>query len=173
MAAKQNLINFLSSRQVQKTLDLEYTHTGCAGDFKGTYYVQQEHFETFLDLYSAALKKKIHLSLTEKHRDTLPIFIDFDFKQESAKRIYTADHIKAIYTAITQEASHYVDFDEDALTGYVLEKPAPRADKKHPYKDGFQLHFPDIVTVPTVQHIIRKNLLASDTLSEIFVDVKF
>jgi P4 family phage/plasmid primase-like protien len=55
----------------------------------------------------------------------------------------------------------------------VLEKPAPRADKKHPFKDGFHLHFPDIVTVPTVQHIIRKNLLESDTLSEIFADVKF
>jgi hypothetical protein len=173
MAAKQNLINFLNSRRVQKTPDSEYTHTGWAGDFKGTYYVQQEHSETFMDLYNAALKKKIQLLLTEKDRDTSPIFIDFDFKQESAKLIYTAEHIKAIYTAVTQDALHYVDFDEDALTCYVLEKPAPRADKKHPYKDGFHLQFPDIVTVPTVQHIIRKNLLASDTLSEIFADVKF
>jgi hypothetical protein len=173
MAAKQNLINFLNSRRVQKTPDSEFTHTGCAGDFKGTYYVKQEHSKTFLDLYNAALKKKIQRSLTKKHRDTSPIFIDFDFKQESTKRIYTAKHIKAIYTAVTQEASHYVDFDKDALTYYMLEKPTPRADKKTPYKDGFHLHFLDIVTVPTVQHIIRKNLLASDTLSKIFADVKF
>jgi P4 family phage/plasmid primase-like protien len=173
MAAKQNLLNFLNSRRVQKTTDSVYTHTGCAGDFKGTYYVKQEDSETFMELYNAALKKKIHLTLTEKHRDTSPIFIDFDFKQESAKRIYTAEHIKAIYTAVTREASHYVDFDEDSLTCYVLEKPAPRADKKHPFKDGFHLHFPNIVTVPTVQKIIRKNLLESGTLSEIFADVNF
>ncbi|GAQ92384.1 hypothetical protein KFL_010010020 [Klebsormidium nitens] len=140
---------------------------------EGTYYVNEEQSESFMDLYNAALTKKIHLTLTEKHRATSPIFIDFDFKQESAKRVYTTDHIKAIYTAVTQEASHYVNFDEDALTCYALEKPAPRADKKHPFKDGFHLHFPDIVTVSTVQHIIRKNLLESSTLSEIFADVKF
>ncbi|GAQ90351.1 hypothetical protein KFL_006310010, partial [Klebsormidium nitens] len=124
-------------------------------------------------LYNAALKKKVHLSLTEQHLGQSPIFIDFDLKQDSATRIYTTDHIKALYDAVTKEASNYVKFDEGALVCYVLEKPAPRKDKNHPYKDGFHLHFPDLVTCPAVQHIIRTNLLKSGTISDIFADVTF
>ncbi|GAQ92771.1 hypothetical protein KFL_011300020 [Klebsormidium nitens] len=151
----------------------EYSHTGCAGDFKGKYYIKTEHYDEFMALYNAALKKKIHLSLTEKHKDQSPIFIDFDFKQDSSDRIYTAAHIKGLYDAVIKEASNYVWFDEDALECFVLEKAAPRPDKNHPYKDGFHLHFPDLVTCHCVQHMIRTRLLESGTISGIFADVKF
>jgi hypothetical protein len=173
MAAKQNLLNFLNSRRVQKTADSVYTHTGCAGDFLGTYYLQFQDNEPFLMLYNAALKKKVSLTLTEKHADVSPIFIDFDFKQESAERIYTTHHIKAIYNAVIREASNYVKFDDEVLECYVLKKPTPRADKKHPFKDGFHLQFPDMITCPAVQHMIRRNLLECGQIAEIFADVKF
>jgi hypothetical protein len=169
MATK--LLNFLGPLRMEK--GSEFTHTGCAGDFLGSYYVKTEQYDDFMALYNAALKKKVHLSLTEKHKGQSPIFIDFDLKQDSARRVYTADHIKALYDAVIKEASNYVKFDEEALECFVLEKPAPRKDKNHPYKDGFHLHFPDLVTCPAVQHIIRTNLLTSGTISEIFADVKF
>jgi hypothetical protein len=126
------------------------------------------------DLYIKTLEAGDRLHLTEKHREgKSPIYIDFDFKQLSGDRLYTPEHVRELYLAIAQWASHYVQFTPEDLTCYVLEKPSPRPDKNHPYKDGFHLIFPDIVTSPTVQHLIRKNILDSDSLAEIFGDCGF
>jgi hypothetical protein len=105
------------------------------------------------------------LHLTKKHRDgKSSIFIDFDFKQLDGERLYTAEQVRDLYLAIAQEALPYVHISADDLTCYVLEKPSPRPDKNHPYKDGFHLIFPKIVTSPIVQHLIRKISLTPTAL---------
>ncbi|GAQ83075.1 hypothetical protein KFL_001340300 [Klebsormidium nitens] len=143
-------------------------------DFLGSYYVNEEDVDTLHDLYIKSLEAGDRLHLTEKHREgKSPIYIDFDFKQLSGDRLYTPEHVREVYLAIAQGASHYVQFTPEDLTCYVLEKPSPRPDKNHPYKDGFHLIFPDIVTSPTVQHLIRKNILDSNSLAEIFGDCGF
>jgi P4 family phage/plasmid primase-like protien len=156
-----------------------YTHTGAGGQFIGKYYLRDEDIAKFYDLYKEALDQKAPLTFTENHRtrnyltDYIgPIFLDFDFKQDSKERIYTKDHIKQIYDIVLNEASKYVKIDEKNITCYVLEKPAPRADKKHPFKDGFHLQFPNIVTDCDVQHIMRDNILKSGELKKIFADVQ-
>jgi hypothetical protein len=136
--------------------------------------VNQEDADKLHDLYIKSLNNGDLLHLTDKHCDgKSPIFIDFDFKQLSADRLYDSKQVRELYLAIAQEASHYVQFTPDDLTCYVLEKPSPRPDKNHPYKDGFHLIFPDIVTSPTVQHLICQNILASNCLAEIFRDCGF
>jgi hypothetical protein len=152
MAARQNLINFLTKHKVEK--GSEFTHIGLGKGFGGPYYLNQEDADTLHAMYIQSLNNGDLLHLTEKHRDgKSPIFIDFDFKQLSADRLYDSDQVREVHLAIAQEASHYVQFIPDDLTCYVLEKPSPRPDKNHPYKDGFHLIFPDIVTSPTVQHL--------------------
>jgi hypothetical protein len=123
-----------------------YTHTGAGGQFIGSYYMKHEDMAKFYDLYKEALDQKAPLTFTENHRtgnyitDHIgPIFLDFDFKHDSKERIYTKDHIKQTYDIVLKEASKYVKIDEKNITCYVLEKPAPRADKKHPFKDGLHL----------------------------------
>jgi P4 family phage/plasmid primase-like protien len=138
----------------------------------GSFYIMQEDMEEFLDLYKAALKADLDLHLTEAHRNISPIFLDFDFKQTTPNRLYTKEHIARIYELISIEASKYVEIEEDELICYVLEKPAPRQDGKG-YKDGFHLEFPDIVTCPEVQHLIRENILKSGALAELFEGVGF
>jgi hypothetical protein len=167
MAATQNLINFLAKHKVEK--GSEFTHTGLGKGFGGPYYVNQEDADTLHDLYIKSLKNGDILRLTKKHRDgKSPILINFDLKQLSADRLYDSEQVRQVYLAIAQEASHYVQFTPDDLTCYVLEKPSPRPDKNHPYKDGFHLIFPDIVTSSTVQHLIYRNILASNCLAKIF-----
>jgi P4 family phage/plasmid primase-like protien len=149
-----------------------FTHTGLGGGMMGSYYIMQEDMGQFLDLYKAALKADLDLYLTEVHRNVSPIFLDFDFKQTTPDRLYTKEHIARIYELIWIEASKYVEIEEDELICYVLEKPAPRSDSKG-YKDGFHLEFPDIVTCPEVQHLIRENILKSGALAELFEGVGF
>jgi hypothetical protein len=99
MAARQNLINFLSKRQMQK--GSEFTHTGLGKGFGGSYYVNQEDADTLHDLYIKSLNNGDLLHLTEKHRDgKSPIFIDFDFKQLSADRLYDSEQVRELYLAI-------------------------------------------------------------------------
>jgi hypothetical protein len=172
MAARQNLINFLSKRQMEK--GSEFTHTGLDKGFDGPYYVNQEDADTLHNLYIKSLNNGDLLHLTEKHRDgKSPIFIDFDFKQLDGERLYTAEEVRDLYLAIAQEALHYVHISADDLTCYIIEKPSPRPDKNHPYKGGFHLIFPKIVTSPIVQHLIRKNILDSNCLANIFRDCEY
>jgi hypothetical protein len=138
----------------------------------GSFYIMQEDMEQFLDLYKAALKADLDLYLTEAHRNISPIFLDFDFKQTTPGRLYTKEHIARIYELIWIEASKYVEVEEDKLICYVLKKPAPRQAGKG-YKDGSHLEFPDIVTCPEVQHLIRENSLKSGALAKLFEGVGF
>jgi hypothetical protein len=160
---------FLNVRQCSGV----FTHTGIGNGLKGRFYIKQEDMDTFVQLYKAALERNIPLSLTEAHRDFSSVFIDFDFKQESAQRVYTKEHIKATYLAIIREISKYVDCKEADLICYVLEKAAPKNDKVHPFKDGFHLQFPKLVTLTELQHIIRTSILQSEALKDIFGGVYF
>jgi hypothetical protein len=168
MTTLSALQEFLNARRNPGT----YTHTGCGGYMKGSFYVMQEHMEKFLQLYKAALNAGKDLYLTEAHRQDSPIFLDFDFKQSTPDRIYTKEHIEQIYELLWTEIFKYVEAEEEDLICYVLEKPAPREDGKG-FKDGFHLMFPDIVTCTDVQHIIRENILKSEALSELFADAGF
>lgn len=163
------LKEFLNARRNKASA---YTHTGM-GDMRGKYYVKQEDSEQFTGLYKAGIKRGIPLSLTEAHRNYSPVFIDFDFKQASPERIYTKEHVKAVCLAIISELSKYVDCKDTELSCYVLEKAAPRTDKQHPFKDGFHLQFPDLITQTEVQHLVRNNLLESEALKGIFEGTTF
>jgi hypothetical protein len=169
--ASISLSKFLDSKRALK--EGMYTHVGSGGSFTGKYYIKNDDEKLFERLYKEALDYDVNLTIGENHRIGYigPIFLDFDFKQHSKERIYTKNHIKQIYDIVLEEASRYVEIEENNIYCYVLEKPAPRTDKTHPYKDGFHLQFPDIVTDLDVQHIIRENILKSDKLNNIFADV--
>lgn len=167
------LKNFLNNYRLTSGAGSAYTHTGNQGELLGSYYISEEGREEFMKLYKDAMESGAKMGLTEKQRDCSPIFIDFDFKQSSADRLYEKKHIHAVFLNLLGELKKYVSFDEESISCYVLEKSAPRKAKNDPYKDGFHMQFPELVIPTVVQHIVRDNILSSNVLDQIFTDVKF
>jgi hypothetical protein len=71
----------------------EFTHT-CL-KYKKAYYVAVSIQDEFMEIYKKAYDSD-DLSITEKHRDQSPILIDFDFRQNTADKLYNLDHIKQV-----------------------------------------------------------------------------
>lgn len=137
----------------------EFTHTSII-KLSGAFYVPTDEMDAFFTIYNKAFLANEDLYMTEKHRDISPYLIDLDFKFEKSdklERLYTLDDIKAVIKLYTNQISTYVSVPETYAI-YLLEKPYPTVDKGI-IKDGIHIIIPDIVTKPSVQHLIRKDLL--------------
>ena len=123
--------------------------------------------------------------LVERHVDNGPVVIDLDFRFKPAlddpppvvtrggaaggdgdngppPRRHDAAWIRRFLRAYCREMRKWVRFPEsehDGVDAYVLEKPAPRAEKDC-VKDGVHIVIPGIVTHPRVQLLVRQALLA-------------
>jgi len=116
----------------------------------------------FNDLYKIGMKNGCDLYLTEKHRDISPILIDFDlrFEKDVVDRQYSIDLMKTIVKEYINEIDKYVVVPDTAEI-YVMEKENPvYVEKKDLVKDGVHIMITNIVTRPSVQFIVRKNLLS-------------
>ncbi len=153
---KGDLCTFLLKFQVEKWS--EYTHTSIVKP-TGSFYIPSDKLDTFYELYSKAVKHEDDLYVTEKHRDISPILIDIDFrfeKEDQPERKYNEDDIFNLVQLYANTIKEYIDIDEYDM--YVMQKPSPVVDK-NAVKDGIHIVIPTIVTKPSVQFIIRKNVL--------------
>jgi len=137
---------------------MQYTHTSIIKP-SGSFYVSPDDMDDFMARYTQAYLAGEDLYMTEKHRDIGPFLIDLDFRfdKEVTTRKYNIKDIEGIVKIYATEIAKYVDVPE--YTIYLMEKSGPVADKKF-MKDGIHIVIPDIVTPPSVQYIIRKNVLA-------------
>ena len=137
----------------------EFTHTSIVKP-SGAFYVPVEAEDTLFKLYKSAMKANDDLHMTEKHRNIGPIVIDLDFRfdvnDENVKRKITKKYIDDIVIEYDKVIRQYVDIEE--YTMYVMQKPYPVVDKGV-VKDGLHIVIPDIVTKPSIQYLIRKNVL--------------
>lgn len=152
--------NFLARYKVEK--GSEFTHTSI---FKpsGSFYVPVSELDIFYDMYQKALLGGEDLYMTEKHRDISPFLIDLDFRfeRENVLRKYTRDDITKVIQVYLEKCSEYLTLDAiSPVVVFLLEKPQPTIDKGLT-KDGVHIIIPDIVTKPSVQYIIRKQILQS------------
>jgi P4 family phage/plasmid primase-like protien len=107
------------------------------------------------------MKNGCDLFLTEKHRDISPVLIDFDFRfdKDVLERQYTIDIIEEIVATYIEEVKKYVELP-DEVNVYLMEKSKPMyVEKKDLVKDGVHIIMSNIVTRPSVQLLVRKNLL--------------
>lgn len=152
-----SLTAFLHSKKVEK--GQPFTHTSL-GDPKGSFYVSSEDQDEFFRLYNANFSTS-KLYLTEKHKETGPVLLDFDFRfpvtdEQPPTRRYTSSHVRAILKIYLDELSKYVD--TTGVQAYIMEKPAPRIEKEK-VKDGVHIVIPGIVTKPGLQYTVRERTL--------------
>jgi len=153
-----NFYTYISAFRVEK--GAEFTHTSFTKPM-GSFYLPSEEIDNFYKIYEDALDCKEDLYVMEKHRDISPFLIDFDFRFEKSavKRQYTLEHIKAIVQLYMEKIAEYIDMDQETKV-YIMEKPNPVKDsKKDLVKDGIHIIIPDIVTRPSIQLLIRNNVL--------------
>jgi len=133
-----------------------FTHTCMKG---GSYYLPPCDLDEFHNLYIKDLLNNKDLHITEKHREISPVLIDFDFRfeQKYTERKYTNEMIDKVVDLYINEIGQYIELPKKVQV-YVMEKSAPRLDKSL-IKDGIHIMIPNIVTRPSVQLIVRENLL--------------
>ena len=156
---KRKIVDFLN---IMKSIKAStFTHTSIT-EPAGSYYLRYDDMVKFNDLYKIGMKNGCDLYLTEKHRDISPILIDFDlrFEKDVVDRQYSIDLMKTIVKEYINEIDKYVVVPDTAEI-YVMEKENPvYVEKKDLVKDGVHIMITNIVTRPSVQFIVRKNLLS-------------
>ena len=158
MYAKGDFCGYLQSFKVEK--GCEFTHTSIIKP-SGAFYIPGEEEETFFDKYKTAMRNGEELYMTERHKSIGPIVIDLDFrfeKQDKVVRVYTENHVKGIVKVYMEVISSYFEIPEEGISIYVMEKPGPVVDKGI-VKDGIHIVIPDLVSIPTVQYMIRNDVL--------------
>lgn len=155
---EENVFSFLQKYQIVK--GSEHTHTSFIKP-TGAFYIQVSIQDQFFEVYKRCMKAGEMLYVTEKHRDISPVLIDLDFRYEKTSGTPTRSHtIEDIYTivdAYIESLSKYVVMP-DEFRVYVMEKPAPVVDKNY-VKDGLHIVIPDIATKPSVQYVVRQDVL--------------
>lgn len=156
---KRKIVEFLNSMKSVK--DSTFTHTSIT-EPAGSFYLQPGDIDKFFQLYKTALDNGCDLYMTEKHRDISPILIDFDFRfnMDITERQYTTKMIKEVITVYIEELTRYIIITEDPQI-VLMEKEKPLVvESKNLVKDGIHIVIPNIVTKPSIQLIVRKNVLA-------------
>lgn len=155
---KRKFVEFLNVMKSVK--GSTFTHTSIT-EPAGSYYIRHDDMERFHELYKNAMTDDSCLFMTEKHRDISPVLIDFDlrFKTDVVDRQYTVDMMMDVIRTYIQEITKIIEVP-DNIEVYLMEKPKPvLVEKKNIVKDGVHIIIPNIVTRPSVQLMVRKNIM--------------
>lgn len=165
MYNKGDFYTYLSGYRVEK--GCEYTHTSITKP-AGSFYIPSEKIDEFMDIYKQAYLANEDLYVTEKHRDICSILIDIDlrFDKDSKVRNYDQEFIVDILKIYCDKINNYVNIP-DNLKIYVMEKSKPSIDKNF-QKDGVHIIIPGLVTKPTVQYLVRQEILDDPRFNELY-----
>jgi P4 family phage/plasmid primase-like protien len=165
MYNKGDFYTYLSGYRVEK--GCEYTHTSITKP-AGSFYIPSEKIDEYMDIYRQAYLANEDLYVTEKHRDICSILIDIDlrFDKDSKVRNYDQEFIVDILKIYCDKINNYVNIP-DNLKIYVMEKSKPSIDKNF-QKDGVHIIIPGIVTKPTVQYLVRQEILDDPRFDELY-----
>lgn len=153
---QNNFNTFIKTFKTAKSSD--FTHTSL-GNPAGSYYIQADDNDDFLEKYIKSIEGGENLHLTEKHKMIFPILIDFDFRYKNEQdRKYTSDHIYNLIKIYTDILNQYINTTQYKV--YILEKQKPLYDNdKNLTKDGIHIMIPDIITKKNFQLFIREECL--------------
>ena len=171
------LYKFLHERRSKKGEVM--THYGMPGPLMGRYFVKQQDESRLRNLYhEETILRNTHLNLGECHKEFGPVVIDLDFKYDANTeltegRIYSKIFIETLISKYYSVVLEYFETDHviDSNICFVSQKPSPKRCSTGSYKDGLHIQFPNIITIPDVQKLIRKNLLRDSELQRVFKDL--
>jgi P4 family phage/plasmid primase-like protien len=131
-AKYRNFDDFLRKHLYDKeNTSQKITNTRIGNDnehiFGGSYFVSDEEYPTFLDLYvKHVLAKQQVEHLTEKQLEKGPILLDLDFRFDASvtKRVFTDDEVYTICDEYLEELKKIYQFDDDTqFPVFVFQKP--------------------------------------------------
>jgi P4 family phage/plasmid primase-like protien len=167
--------NFLTSHRYKKGIHPYFTHTEM-NTCKGAYYIPDEDYNKFINLYKKFIKNGYEIGMVERHEGKRvgPLICDFDFRSRKNYRSYTQEHIKNIITMFVGVLQDLFHLNQEQLQAFVYEKDLPTMDKKDKdiqYKDGFHIFFPYAPLLVEYRFLIYKiilnKLIKEKTLDEI------
>lgn len=160
--------DFIFKHRVEK--GCEFTHTSL-GRPVGSFYVPSDELDLFYQLYQTAFEKGEELHITEKHRHSGPLVIDLDFRfsaESGAHRRYKEEDVETIVRTYGSQIAKYIKLNSDTIEFYVLEKSAPVV-VNGIVKDGIHIQIPEISTKPSVQYVIRQQVVSQ--LADLFKEM--
>ena len=133
------------------------THLNLSG---GKYIIPDDQADNFYKSYNKSLKENIKLHIIECHKESGPIVIDIDFRFDKTKfiRQYTIEDIKILVKSYNNIIKQYVDVSDEQLESFVFAKSKPVIDRTC-IKDGIHIMYPYIHTKPSVQYVIREDII--------------
>ncbi len=142
--------------------------------YGGSYYIPDEEYETFLNLYYRDVLYKNGIEyLTEKQRNgDGPIVVDLDFRygMDIKERQHTKEHIQDLVMSYLDVLKTMFQFDSSVkFNVFVLEKPSVNiiADKKL-VKDGIHMII-SLQADHVIQRILRERVMK--VISENWTDL--
>lgn len=145
--------------------------------YGGNYAIPSEEYTEFLGAYyNGVLYPGKTEHMTEKQlRTDGPILLDFDlhYPDNQTERLYTETHIDNLVAYLVErlERLYQLRDDETKFNVYVMEKPACQYSAKHKvHKDGLHIII-GIRSDLETQILLRKQMLATNELADIFADI--
>jgi P4 family phage/plasmid primase-like protien len=139
------------------------------GFIGGSFHIPQGDAVIFMDAYIRALEagdaNGTKLNFTEHHAAVGPVVVDLDFKwrgsDASHARAATKEEVDAWALEYANHIAEVVDLPGGStFRAVVMPRPGePVMNKDNDLKHGLHLVFPDVVTTPEVQHVIREQAL--------------
>ena len=161
------LRKYLTARKVSKGEN--YTHNSIWDrkmgiGYGGCYNIPEKDKEEFYQIYcDSVFRNGENAFLAEKHEELSPILIDIDLryhKSVSEDRIYNNDFIHEILKLYMKVINNYLIIKEDRERyAFIFEKKKPVEHDENTMKDGIHIIFPYLITEPSIQYIIRNNII--------------
>ena len=153
-----DFITFMKRHRVKK--GEPFTYVGMSSP-KGCFNISEIDRDNFFSLYNKhVFVDKKDCDLIEKH-DTLSCFLfDLDFKMESPvhlNHVYTDEFIIEFIRITGKLLSKYLDIPPKNFRAFIFEKDVDKPQSK----DGIHIMFPYIVSYPSLQYLIREELLVN------------
>lgn len=160
------------------TSGANYTIAGMSQKDRGKYFISDEEYPTFLELFHHhCFEQNKKSSLLERHQSVAPILLDLDFKYESELpcRTITPSHYREFCQRFA--AAFFRFFDHEELQFFVCQKPdaernPSKGDDKRS-KDGLHIVCPYLVTVPEIQFALRGYMLDTSGIHDVFYDTGY
>ena len=164
-----------------RTLDKDnFTHTALGTPPKswpGKYNISNKNLSLFYNLYHKYMFEECGtLHVTERHKDVSPILIDLDLRHKTnlSERQYNEEFIIKFLNIYVSIIKHVIpSIDDDKLVAFVLEKDTPNfaTNSKGYFKDGIHIIFPNLVTEPRAQYLMRYMAISNDNILELFKSI--
>lgn len=143
-----------------------YTHKIINEPF-GNYNIPEDKEKEFINLYTDAVIAGYKLSIAEKHSYFGPIVIELRFEQENIKKQYSNDMIIKLIKEYNIIIKKYLNVESINLCAYIFETSEPFLYRKI-NNDIIKIIYPYICTKPSLQYIMRNDLIKMITIKKIF-----